>query len=77
MNINTDHEYLGHICKIINKRTYYTVFLCLRCGYKFTLYPKNTVYNYRMEDEYLIYLDGTYGPLKLTCDEMIIKNILE
>ena len=64
MSKNNDHVFE----KIDGYPEYICFYFCIKCRQEILINVLN---------QYFIYIDGDLEPLILTCDEMIIKGILE
>ena len=67
--VNIANHYLNHDLKSLKNSKY--VFYCEKCS---------NLVKFERSMKYLYYLNYTFGnfyPLTITCEEMIIKNIIE
>jgi len=76
----SNFEYLGHNFSPLTKTTCYVTYFCLKCNCKISKCEIGIPYSNVKEDKYWVCFNQLYvfhNSLNLTCDEIIIKNIIE
>lgn len=68
-------EYLGHqlVLNKLQNITYLIAYHCIKCNLKLTEHKQTNYNNYTK----IYYIVPTFHILEITCDEQIIKNIIE